>query len=61
MPGRQTRGVLCSQVLSSGRLAEVLGAVLVVGNAVNQGTLLGNATAFRTESLLKLSSMRVSP
>lgn len=41
-------------------MKRVLGAVLAVGNVLNQGTAFGSASAVRIECLQKLAAVRVS-
>lgn len=49
---------VCRGVMGSVSLKAVLGSVLEIGNAMNQGTHAGGARGFKLDSLLKLSQTK---
>jgi len=56
--GFKTLGEVCSQVMNSEKLIQVLEMVLNIGNLMNAGTLNGGVEAFKFESLPKLSQTK---
>jgi len=49
---------VCSQVMESEKLAQVLETVLIIGNIMNEGTRTGGAAGFKLDSLLKLTQTK---
>ena len=56
--GFKTLQEVCSQVMNSEKLEQILVMVLNVGNLMNAGTLNGGVDAFKFESLPKLSQTK---
>ncbi len=56
--GQKTLQEVCSQVMNSEKLIQVLEMVLNIGNLMNAGTLHGGVEAFKFESLSKLSETK---
>lgn len=56
--GFKTLQEVCSQVMNSEKLIQILEMVLNVGNLMNAGTLNGGVDAFKFESLPKLSQTK---
>ncbi|GFP87454.1 formin-like protein 20, partial [Phtheirospermum japonicum] len=50
----------CEEVRRSLKLKEILKAILLLGNTLNQGTARGSALGFKLDSLLKLTDTRAS-
>ena len=53
-------GQVCTQVVKSAKLQDVLGMVLSIGNVMNEGTRTGGAAGFRFDSLLRLTQTKTS-
>ena len=51
---------VCSQIMNSEKLEEVLDMVLQIGNIMNEGTRTGGAAGFKFDSLLKLTQTKSS-
>ena len=51
---------VCSQIMESEKLEEVLDMVLQIGNIMNEGTRTGGAAGFKFDSLLKLTQTKSS-
>jgi hypothetical protein len=51
---------VCSQVMNSNKLQDLLGRVLHIGNIMNEGTRTGGAAGFKFDSLLKLTQTKSS-
>jgi cellobiose-specific phosphotransferase system component IIB len=49
---------VCSQVINSDRLQDLLVVVLQIGNIMNEGTRTGGAAGFKFDSLLKLTQTK---
>ena len=49
---------VCSQVMESERLRELLDMVLQIGNIMNEGTRTGGAAGFKFDSLLRLTQTK---
>ena len=49
---------VCSQVMESERLQELLDMVLQIGNIMNEGTRTGGASGFKFDSLLRLTQTK---
>lgn len=53
-------GQVCTQVVESKKLQDVLKMVLKIGNMMNQGTRMGGASGFKFDSLLRLTQTKTS-
>jgi hypothetical protein len=51
---------VCSQIMNSEKLEQVLDMVLQIGNIMNEGTQTGGAAGFKFDSLLKLTQTKSS-
>lgn len=51
---------VCSQIMNSEKLEEVLDMVLHIGNIMNEGTRTGGAAGFKFDSLLRLTQTKSS-
>jgi hypothetical protein len=51
---------VCSEVMNSNKLQDLLGRVLHIGNIMNEGTRTGGAAGFKFDSLLKLTQTKSS-
>jgi hypothetical protein len=51
---------VCSEVMKSNKLQDLLGRVLHIGNIMNEGTRTGGAAGFKFDSLLKLTQTKSS-
>ncbi|CAB9514284.1 Disheveled-associated activator of morphogenesis 1 [Seminavis robusta] len=49
---------VCTQVMESARLRELLDMVLQIGNIMNEGTRTGGASGFKFDSLLRLTQTK---
>lgn len=51
---------VCTEVMNSDKLQDLLGRVLHIGNIMNEGTRTGGAAGFKFDSLLKLTQTKSS-